>query len=104
MAAAENKDESWLETQRRRQERMRFEVLYMLYDAAGQCVDFPVDVAGFVKRLGVWEDELVTTVEFLAREDYLRFDAHPWNVSVCLTVKGVDYIEKDRGRRRTIRE
>ena len=104
MAAAENKDESWLETQRRRQERMRFEVLYMLYDAASQCVDFPVDVAGFVRRLGVWEDELVTTIEYLADGGYIRYEAHAWNVSVCLTVKGVDYIEKDRGRRRTIRD
>jgi hypothetical protein len=104
--AAEREDDTWLTLQHRREERMRFEVLTMLFEAANRCVDLPIDVAGFVRRLGVWEDELDRVLGYLARYDYIRFSRDPagQRVEVCLTVKGVDYIERDAGRRRTIRD
>lgn len=76
----------------------------MLYDAAGRCVDLPVDVGGFVKTLGVWEDQLSTVLHYLHEQEYINYERGLGSVHVCLTVKGVDYIEKDRGRRRTIRD
>jgi hypothetical protein len=85
-------------------ERMRFEVLSMLYEASDRCVDFPIDIGGFIRRLGVWEDQLYTTLEFLHERGYIRYESAPWRVNVCLTVKGVDYMERDRGKRQTIRE
>ena len=104
MAAADNRDDHWLELQQRRVERMRFEVLYMLYDAASHCVDLPVDVGGFVKSLGVWEDQLSTVLQYLHEQEYINYERVSDSVNVCLTIKGVDYIEKDRGRRSTIRD
>jgi hypothetical protein len=94
----------WLvELQHRREERMRFEVLNMLFDAANRCADFPVDDGGFVKRLGVWEDELTGVLEYLDGKDYVKYRRSDWGTEVCLTVKGADYIERDAGRRRTLR-
>lgn len=104
MAAADNPEDRCLDLQQRRVERMRFEVLYMLYEAANRCVDLPVDVGGFVKSLGVWDDQLTTVLQYLHERQYIIYERVPDSVNVCLTVKGVDYIEKDRGRRRTIRE
>lgn len=105
MAAADrDQDPGWLQLHQRRIERTRFEVLYMLYDAANHCVDFPVDIGGFVRRLGVWEDALADVLEYLDQRGYVTHRREGGAVSVCLTVKGVDYIERDRGRRRTIRD
>jgi hypothetical protein len=104
MAAAERREEWWLDLQRRREERMRFEVLSMLAEAANHCVDFPVDIGGFVRRLGVWEDELERVLEYLHTRGYIAYENIGHDVRACLTVKGVDYIERDARRRRTIRE
>jgi hypothetical protein len=104
MAAAEKQDDWWVDLQRRREERMRYEVLVMLYEAVGRCVDFPVDVSGFVRRLGVWEDELRRVLQYLGDRGYIRYLAEGSEVSVCLSVKGVDYIEKDARRRKSIRD
>ena len=57
-----------------------------------------------MRRLGVWEDQLLSILQFLHEQEYIRYEAEAWSITVCMTVKGVDYIERDRGRRRTIRE
>jgi hypothetical protein len=103
MTAAEKQDEWWLDLQRRREERMRFEVLSMLFEAANRRVDFPVDIGGFIRRLGVWEGELERVLEFLDSQGFIVYERSVQEVRACLTVKGVDYIERDARRRRTIR-
>lgn len=82
---------------------MRFEVLIMLFEGGNRCADFPVDITGFVKRLGVWEGELTGVLEYLDSQGYVQYKKLEWGTEVCLTVKGVDYIDRDAGRRRTIR-
>ena len=82
---------------------MRFEVLDMLYQAADRCADFPVEVGGFVRKLGVWQDELDRVIRYLTDQQYIRL-AGELPRTVCLTVKGIDYIERDSHRRRTIRD
>jgi hypothetical protein len=101
MAAAERSD-AWLERQRWREERMRFEVLAMLHDACGRDTGCIVRVADFAEGLGVWKEELFRTVEFLDRRGYLHY--HGGGPSVSITQKGIDYIDRQAWRRRSIRE
>ena len=82
---------------------MRFEVLQMLYGAADRCADFPVEMGGFVRKIGVWQDELERILRFLAENQYIRLVGQIPR-TVCLTVKGIDYIERDSLRRRSIRD
>jgi predicted transcriptional regulator len=101
MAAAPN-DDSWIELQRRREERMRFEVLAMLYQACGGEVDSERNAWGFAVDLGIWHAELFRIVEWLAAHGLIRYcGAGP---IVCLTQRGVDFIERPGERRRSIRE
>lgn len=101
MAAAEKSD-AWLERQRWREERMRFEVLALLFDACGREMNCIVRVSDFADTLGVWREELFRTVEFLDRRGFLHY--HGGGPSVSITQKGIDYIHSEAGRRRSIRE
>lgn len=101
MAAAEH-SESWEALQRRREERMRFEVLRMLYDAVGGVAGMEVSCAACARRLGVWEPEILRVIDFLKRRGFLDYAA-PGPV-VRLTQAAVDYIEVEAGERRSIRE
>ena len=56
------------------------------------------------RRLGVWEGQLHEVLDYLHAAEYSRYDSDQWNINVCLTVKGVDYVERDSFRRRTIRD
>jgi hypothetical protein len=103
MAAAEKHDNSWLTLQKRREERMRFEVLFMIYEAAEGCADLPLEASSFVKRLGLWEQELEKVLRFLSRRGYIN-RIEPDSSIMSVTVTGVDYIERDSVRRRTIRD
>lgn len=100
MTAAENRDpgrDGW----RRRQERMRYEVLLMLYRAAHAEAGRPVEAWGFAADLGVWEDELWNVVVWLEHAGMVRvFEA---GRVATITLAGVRYIEEDARRRRTIR-
>jgi hypothetical protein len=100
MAAAE-KGDAWLERQRWREERMRFEVLALLYEACGKETDCIVRVSDFAAGLGVWREELFRTVEYLERRGYLHY--HGGGPSVSITQQGIDYIESE-ARRRSIRD
>lgn len=82
---------------------MRYEVLLMLYEAADRCADFPVEVGGFVRKLGVWQDELERVLRFLTDRGYIELMGEIPR-TVCLTVQGIDYIERDSSRRRSIRD
>lgn len=103
MAAAERRDEEWDELQKRREERMRYDILLMLYQAADRCAEFPVEIGGFVRKVGVWQEELDRVLHFLGDREYVRLsDDTPR--TACLTVRGIDYIERDSSRRRSIRD
>ena len=101
MAAAKGHD-GWLERQRWREERRRYEVLRSLYEACGGARDCIVRVAGFAEGLGVWREELFRSVEFLDRRGYVNYPgAGP---AVSITRKGIDYLTSRAGKRRSVRE
>lgn len=87
-----------------RVERTRYEILHMLYESASRCAEIEVDISGFVRRIGVWSGELLRTLQYLHVLGYVRYSQTETGVSVCLTVQGVDYIERDARRRKTIRD
>lgn len=88
--------------QRRREERMRYEVLRMLYDATGAAEDGAVRAWSFAPDLGVWREELFRVIEFLDRKRYLEYlGAGP---TVRITRAGVEYIESEAERRKSIRD
>lgn len=100
MTAAERRDsekDGW----RRRQERMRYEVLRMLNAAAHGDPDRRIEAWGFAHDLGVWEEELQNTLVWLEQAGYLRV-YHP-GMAVSITLAGIHYLQEGRGRRRTIR-
>jgi hypothetical protein len=100
--AAKYDGDSWLELQRMREEKMRYEVLLMLYEAAGGKVDCDINCWSFAVDLGVWHTEIFRVVEFLDRKGYVRYrGAGP---VVCLTAKGADCITRSDDRRRSIRD
>lgn len=101
MAAAENED-SWLHHNRRREERMRYEVLAALY---GECARVPgcaVHFSRFAHELGAWREELFRAVEWLDRKGYVVY--HGAGPVVSITEKGTAYIEREAGKRRSIRD
>lgn len=101
MAAAPN-DDSWVELQRKREERMRYEVLDMLYRATGGKVDAQRNAWGFAMDLGIWHAELFRIVEWLSSKQLIRYcGAGPL---VCLTQKGASFMERAGQRRRSIRD
>lgn len=101
MVAADNGD-SWLQRQRWRQERMRFEVLAMLYQGCDGKTGCVLRVSTFADNLGVWREELFRVIEWLDRKGYLVY--HGAGPSVSLTRQGVDYVERYAGRRRSLRD
>jgi hypothetical protein len=100
MSAAERRDsekDGW----RRRQERMRYEVLRILLEASHGDPARRIEAWGLAHDLGVWEEELQNTLVWLEHAGYLRV-YHP-GMAVSITLAGVRYLEQGAGRRRTIR-
>jgi hypothetical protein len=85
---------------REREERMRYEVLLMLYHAARASPENAVNAWGFAQDLGVWHAELFRVVEFLERRGLVEYlGAGP---VVRITAAGIEYVESEP-RRRTVR-
>lgn len=81
---------------------MRFEILSMLYRAAGGDVDREINCWNFATQLGVWHAEVFRVLEYLDRRGFLEYrGAGP---VVCLTPAGRDYIETGSGGRQSIRD
>lgn len=100
--AAKYEGDSWLDLQRRREERMRYEILSMLYRAAGGDVEREINCWTFATDLGVWHAEVFRVLEYLDRRGYLAYrGAGP---VVCLTPKGRDFIQGGSGDRHSIRD
>ena len=92
----------WEALQRRREERMRYEVLLMLYRATEGAMDRPFNVVRFTQDLGVWHAELFRVVEWLDRKGFVRYlGAGP---TVSLTPRGIAYIEREAAGRRSLRD
>src|SRR5688572_25891513 len=87
MAAAENREDWWVDRRRQREERMRYEVLLTLYQSAERCAEMEINTAGFVDRLGVWRAEFYRVVEYLDHNGFIRYLRG--GPTVCLTEKGV---------------
>ena len=110
MAAAEKPDEWWLDRQRVREERMRFEVLHAIYHAAERIPCVQIDTFHFMEGLGVWREELDRVLQYLIGRDFLSIDREGLvmprekGLVACLTQKGIDYIQREARRRRTIRD
>ena len=83
---------------------MRYEILHMLYEAASRCADVEVVAGSFATRLGVWHEELTRALDFLDARGYVRQAGTGDAAGICLTVRGVDYIERDARRRKSIRD
>jgi hypothetical protein len=98
---AEDRD-SWLELQRKREERMRFEVLELIFLSVDGEPDVEKNVSDFVHHLGTWHAELFRVVEWLDRRGFIRYcGAGP---TVCMTPHGIAFVSSEAGRRRSIRE
>lgn len=94
--------ESWMELQREREERMRFEVLELIFTSVGRQPEAEINVSDFVHQLGTWHAELFRVVEWLDRSGLVRYcGAGP---TVCLTPRGIAYMTDGAGRRRSVRD
>jgi hypothetical protein len=91
----------WIYRQAWREEHMRYEVLEKLYETSEGQPDRVLHVAGFGEELGVWREELFRGVEFLDRHGYVTY--HGAGPEVSITPKGVEYLERNAARRRSIR-
>lgn len=101
MAPPEGED-AWKQRQKRREERTRYEVLFMLYGACAAEAGCVLRVSDFAQGLGAWREELFRAVEFLDRAGYIVY--HGAGPAVSITPKGIQYIEGAAGRRRSIRD
>lgn len=100
--AAKFDGDSWLDLQRKREERMRYEVLAMLYRAADGHVGREINCWNFATQLGVWHAEVFRVLEFLDRKGLVQYrGAGP---VVCLTEEGKQYIDSGRGDRKSVRD
>lgn len=86
---------------RQREERMRFEVLHMLYRASEADPARQVNAWSFAPDLGVWEEEVWNTLVWLEQAGLVRiYRADPL---ASITLAGVRYVEQEARRRKTIR-
>ena len=81
---------------------MRFEVLSLIHSSVEGVPDLETNVSSFVHHLGTWHAELFRVVEWLDRHGFIRYcGAGP---TVCLTRRGIDFLDSAAGRRKSIRE
>ena len=72
MAAAED-ERSWVDLQRMREERMRYEVLALIHRAAEGRLDVEVHASPLALELGVWSTELFRVIDFLTEHGYIDY-------------------------------
>ena len=88
--------------ERRREERMRYEVLAMLCRASGGDPTREIDCARLAEAIGVWSQELFRVVDFLANKDLVRYSGSGSRVSV--TERGLAFIGTSPERVESIAE
>lgn len=100
MAAEEIQDDA---LRRWREERIRFEILALLHGACSGKPGCILRLSSFVRELGAWNEQLMRAFDFLDGRGYIVLHgAGPTLVSI--TRKGLDYVEQDSGRRRSVRD
>jgi DNA-binding IclR family transcriptional regulator len=95
-------DEHETSERQQREERMRYEVLLMLYRAAGGIPEEVVNAWSFSTDLGVWRAEVFRVIEWLERQGLVRY--HGAGPAVSITPAGAAYLESHSNRRSTLRE
>lgn len=85
-----------------RQERRRYQVLEWIYEITGEDCDAVVHASQLGEALGISREEAFRIVEHLAYHGYLRYvGAGP---QVCITEKGLRYLQTNAWRRRSVRD
>lgn len=84
-------DGSWIELQRRRERRMRREVLDLLFRLSGGAAGAEFHAMDLGVELGAWKSELYRILDWLNRHGYVQ----GWGLgpNVSLTEKGVAYLQ-----------
>jgi hypothetical protein len=86
---------------RRREERMRYEVLDMLYRLSRGDPERPIDCAPVSEAIGDWRQELVRVIDFLVRVELARY-CGMGPLVVCINGRGIAYLEGEAGRLKRI--
>jgi predicted transcriptional regulator len=83
------------------QEQLRYRILERIYESSGAQCENPISGTQIGSSLDLRYEELFRTIHFLEHNGYLDYlDVGP---RVCITRKGIRYIEEHAGRRRSIR-
>lgn len=84
-----------------RREQLRYRVLAWVYEQTGTNCELPVTGTQIGAALGLPYEELYRVIHFLEDRGYLSYrGAGP---RVCITEKGISYLEIDARKRRSIR-
>jgi hypothetical protein len=83
------------------EEQLRYLILRAVYDRVGRRCDRPVSGTEIGTVLDLRYEELFRVVAFLEQHGYL--DHLGESPHVCITPRGIHYIEEVAGRRRSIR-
>jgi hypothetical protein len=83
-------------------ERLRYRVLMEIYGRSGGRCETPVAGLLVGEALGLSREETFRTIHFLAHHGFLDYrGAGP---RICITEKGIRFLERDAGRRRSVRD
>lgn len=84
-----------------RDERLRYQVLRFVYDRVGPDCLAVLTAPEIGGALALTDDDVLRVVSWLTDHGYVRhFGARP---SVCLTERGIEYLESDARRRHSLR-
>jgi hypothetical protein len=87
---------------REKRERIRFDILRNVYERSWSEGDTPVRALDVGLAMGLSREEIFRTVLDLTQRSYLSFCAA--GPQVCITDKGIAYLQKGAGRRHSVRE
>ena len=87
---------------REKRERVRFDILRNVYERCWSEGDAPVRALDIGLAMGLSREEIFRTVLDLTQRSYLSICAA--GPQVCITEKGIAYVQKGAGRRRSIRD
>lgn len=85
-----------------RRERQRYEILEGVYQRTGENCETPVSGLQVGQERGLRREETFRCVQHLAQRGYLFYvGAGP---RVCITPRGIRYLNQESGRRRSVRD
>jgi hypothetical protein len=98
-----------IDSSRVREERMRYDVLRAIYRAANRFPCVRVDSRDFWAGMGGWPNGVERLISHLAQRGFITTGeellgaGQDQGIVACITQRGVDYIQRDARRRRTVR-